>query len=688
MIQPQTGAKENPPERSQLLLAQALSDSVEALVQTLRLDEVLDRILENVGRVVAHDAVDLMLLDEGEVTLVRSSGYSEQGRDAYPMNLRIPLAQAPNLMEIAGSGLPLVIANTQSYPGWVDVPQTRWIRSYVGAPIHSQGEIFGFLNLVSAQVDAFTPEDARRLHLFAAQAAVAIRNARLFESSQRSAEQAALINEITSALNRPIEVPGILQTAVDRLAEALHVAYVGVALLDEAGQKLHFVADHAVDVYTSMVGMELEVTTNWVAEEPDSERKIVRVTDILGEPHSGVSVNFQVERQAAALLAIPLVLHGQIIGVLGCATLRERQEFTPDEIRLLETVANLAAVRVEQARLLGDARLRAVELAALYDTALEISRQHGLTSVLQKITESSVALLKADGGKLFLCNESQQEVRCVTSCRAPDGQLNEVLHYGEGAAGKVAQTGQSLLVNNYATWPGRARLFEALWKPASLLSVPMLWQDRVTGVIQVFRSQSQDSFHQADQDLLVLFASQAATALENSRLYEKLQHQAITDELTGVYNRRGLFELGRRDLERSRRYGRLLSVILFDIDHFKQVNDRFGHAVGDQVLAAVGKTCVGSVREVDIVGRYGGEEFVMLLPEAELPVAQQVAERIRKLVEQICVPTTLGEDARVTISIGVTEMQESDNELDTLLSRADNAMYAAKQAGRNRVMVF
>ncbi len=125
---------------------------------------------------------------------------------------------------------------------------------------------------------------------------------------------------------------------------------------------------------------------------------------------------------------------------------------------------------------------------------------------------------------------------------------------------------------------------------------------------------------------------------------------------------------------------------MFDIDHFKQVNDRFGHAVGDQLLAALGKCCLACVREVDLVGRYGGEEFVVLLPQADLSVASQIAERIRVLVSQIVIPTAAETAAQATISVGVTVLIDNEQELDTLLSRADNAMYAAKNAGRNQVV--
>ncbi len=511
---------------------------------------------------------------------------------------------------------------------------------------------------------------------------------RWVETARQSIEQAELINEITAALNQPIEVPDILQTAVDRLANALDVAYAGVALLNEAGSLLRFVADHAASGHTSLVGLEFDVSGSSLPMEEVAKRQLIRITDLLGIPHEGVAYQFPIQRQLATLVAVPLVLHGQAIGVLGCAGVGDRLAIGSQDIRLMETIANLSAVRVEQARLLEAARQRAAELASLYLASMEITRQQGIIGLFRTILERSVALLKADGGKLFLCEPKKQEVECVMNLQFPAPEASEKMAYGEGIVGRAVLSGKASLLNDEAAWGEDHANDHAAWKPQSLLSVPMLWQDQAEGVIQVFRQAGKASFRSTDQELLSLFASQAASALENARLYERLQRQAITDELTGVYNRRGLFELGRREVERSRRYHHNLSAILFDIDHFKQVNDHYGHAVGDQVLAALGKICYSSVREVDIVGRYGGEEFVVLLPEVDLIVAKQVAERLRSVIGQIIVALDEQEELRLTVSLGVASLAENDSDLDALLNRADDAMYAAKNAGRNRVIVM
>ena len=160
---------------------------------------------------------------------------------------------------------------------------------------------------------------------------------------------------------------------------------------------------------------------------------------------------------------------------------------------------------------------------------------------------------------------------------------------------------------------------------------------------------------------------------------------AITDPLTGLYNPRGLSELGRREIDRARRFNRPLSAIFLDLDDFKEVNDTYGHVNGDQVLISLANACRQNIREVDIIGRMGGDEFVVLLPETELKSACQVAERLRRFTEQMRITTEIAQ-IQVTASLGVGLYTEEMKDLATLIDQADMAMYAAKQAGKNRVM--
>jgi diguanylate cyclase (GGDEF)-like protein len=181
-------------------------------------------------------------------------------------------------------------------------------------------------------------------------------------------------------------------------------------------------------------------------------------------------------------------------------------------------------------------------------------------------------------------------------------------------------------------------------------------------------------------------AALEATNRELQLVLAREQNLARTDPLTGASNRLRLFEFAEHEFQVAARYQRPLAIIMFDIDHFKQVNDTFGHAAGDQALMLIARAAQTKLRAPDVLARYGGEEFVALLPATDAAHAGIVAERIRECIAALAVETEKG-DARMTVSIGVASVLPGDASIDMVIQRVDEAMYAAKQAGRNRVVV-
>jgi diguanylate cyclase (GGDEF)-like protein/PAS domain S-box-containing protein len=194
---------------------------------------------------------------------------------------------------------------------------------------------------------------------------------------------------------------------------------------------------------------------------------------------------------------------------------------------------------------------------------------------------------------------------------------------------------------------------------------------------------------QADDDLRFAKEKLERVNLELKFAFEHAQQLAHTDVLTGVNNRRYLFELAEHEFDVARRYQQPLSMIMFDLDHFKNINDTFGHATGDQMLERVTQIARSQLREVDFIGRYGGEEFVIVLPVTDAQQAYLLAERIRAGVEALGLNTEKG-IASVTLSIGIAEILHApqDKSVENIIHRADEALYAAKQAGRNRTVIF
>ena len=165
----------------------------------------------------------------------------------------------------------------------------------------------------------------------------------------------------------------------------------------------------------------------------------------------------------------------------------------------------------------------------------------------------------------------------------------------------------------------------------------------------------------------------------------ELQRLAETDFLTGIANNRRFFEAGEREIQRARRYGHPLAALMLDLDHFKKVNDTYGHAAGDKVLVEMTATVRNLLRDIDVFGRLGGEEFAILLPETDLAGGRATAERLRAAIAETAIDAG-NRLLRTTISIGVTLLSPEDNGMDALLKRADDAMYEAKRNGRNRVV--
>ncbi len=193
-------------------------------------------------------------------------------------------------------------------------------------------------------------------------------------------------------------------------------------------------------------------------------------------------------------------------------------------------------------------------------------------------------------------------------------------------------------------------------------------------------------FSEQERDIVSAFLTQAMVAIDNARLFAEVQNLATTDTLTQVHNRRYFFELAELEFARSRRYERDVALILLDADNFRQINDGFGREIGDRVLKIIANCCRNGLRHFDIIGRYGGEDFIIMLPETPMNVAADVADRLRKSIESVHVDTHKGEVA-VTVSVGVAVATENTPDLPSLINRADMALYEAKRAGRNKVVV-
>jgi len=220
----------------------------------------------------------------------------------------------------------------------------------------------------------------------------------------------------------------------------------------------------------------------------------------------------------------------------------------------------------------------------------------------------------------------------------------------------------------------------------SIAAFPMRANQQLIGFVVLEAIQEKHVWEPENVLMLQQFANILSNTIERSRLLAELEDHAIRDELTGVLNRRGFLEFARIELMRANRFNRPTSILLFDVDQLKHVNDTLGHIVGDEVIQEVVKCSKRSIRQIDLLGRWGGDEFIVLMPETDLADAANVAERLCMDIEEHYYVHD-GTQLRITVSVGVAANRSPEDTVDDLFSQADIALYEAKESGKNCVKV-
>lgn len=223
--------------------------------------------------------------------------------------------------------------------------------------------------------------------------------------------------------------------------------------------------------------------------------------------------------------------------------------------------------------------------------------------------------------------------------------------------------------------------------PKSLMYCPLIVGDKVNGVLSV-QCYKRNMYSLDDLNKIKILASYLAIAIENSKLFKEVEFFATHDYLTGCLNRKVILEKGEKAFYRLNRYGEKFSIIMGDIDNFKTINDKFGHLVGDKVLSTVANTIKNSIRTSDYVGRYGGEEFLIILPHTDVVGATSLAERIRLNIEKITIETNYNEFLNISISLGLFQFDERTESFELGMAAADKALYKSKRLGKNKVEIY
>lgn len=330
-------------------------------------------------------------------------------------------------------------------------------------------------------------------------------------------------------------------------------------------------------------------------------------------------------------------------------------------------------------------------LTSIFDSSRSLAPMLNWERLLQTIIEKATQLLKAEQGSLMLLDQEKDEL-LVEAKKSIDDIIKEnmSLHKGEGIAGKVFENGESLLVEDLEKDPRINQKNKPRYKTKSFVSIPIKIEERIAGVLNITDKITGEVFNENDLKLIQAFATNASIAIERNLLYQKteeLKILSITDPLTGLLNRRYLNNKLSEEIARFNRYKYSFSFLMIDIDGFKEYNDTFGHIIGDKVLKTLAITIVNSLRSTDIAARFGGDEFVLILPQTHKTEAINIANRIKENIEKVYIPHK-GELSfkDLTLSIGLISYPDDASSLAELLEKADQALYLAKKAGRNKLI--
>ena len=675
------------------------------LAASLDLHHLLGSMAQQLTVAVGVSRCAILLVDDDHLRLAASTGAvlvapfgDEQGRVSERLRgLREPLVMTPRTEGVDAAEFDKIGA-----------------RKVLVLPFVAQGELFGVA--VLDEPDREADFDAERIAVgqaVAGFAALMINNAGLYERQTQLAAQLAERSTTMEALLRlgyelraTLDLDQVLQRVAETVRGTLDYREVTLFLYDEATQtyraRVSLGAAAELDEYYLSSPLpqplfelamrpEFRLGNSYFrqrrrAAATDEERRLLPVTDLGARDDD--------EWQTGDSLLVPLLSReGRTLGVLDVYDPLDRRLPTMESIRGVEIFANQAAVAIENAQ----------QYAALEVQELRLERQLQSQQDLMRVSESIVATLDekvvfesiADKLRLLVeydtlaISKVDWQARRIDTVFARDEYAEELIDnpisVEQGLWGWAVTHDEALLCNTADTDPRAALVPDTPVEPQASIVLPLHVMNKVIGVLTLDRLGGK-TYSQEEFELVKPFANLAAIAIENASLYEKSQLRAVTDQLTGLFNHGHFQETLEHEVRRGERYGTGFSLLMMDLDHFKRVNDRFGHPRGDHVLRRVAAILDDSSREADFVARYGGEEFAVLLPETSPDDARLLAERIRTQVRDIVVED--GDEFRVSASIGIADFPVCGLDAKTILGASDTALLWAKRRGRNCVLYY
>ena len=649
-------------EREQRILADSLRKANLLLSDNLELKHVLESILDQVLMLVSARDSHILLYDGTTLDF---------GAVAYAENVQSDPVPIPDKNSIfyksARNGTRIMVPDIQAE---LTLKATWKTGSLISLPLIFHNKVIGVMNVTFFESGDLDDQLLQVLDLLSNQAAIAINNARTFEAEREQRKLAQALQHTGRVIQSSLDLEVVLDHILAQIASV--IPYHSANLMLVEGE------------YTRVVRYQgyLEITEDNPAGFFNTPFKITkfRTLEIMTEskipliiPDTLSDIHWVKTQSTANILSwagAPILDGDQVIGFLSLNN-QNRHYYRPEHSETLSAFASQASIALKHARLFQQVQQHARELGALHEATSTLVTTLNLEDLLSRILEGAVKAISPTAlGALFLIDEDKKG-------------LTKKAEYG-----KEPSFNEQYPLNSDDFLPVSVFLKNQPKKyinPTdvlqSVIAAPLPTQEGVLGVI-ILAGLEPDKFSENDLTILTNIAATTASAIRNAQLHKEIEALAITDPLTEIFNRRGLEQWGQYEIDRAKRFNSALSAIFFDLDHFKEVNDTYGHEIGDQVLQQVVSCCQEVIRKIDIFARIGGEEFVLILPETPLPIAVNVAERIRKNISKGTLLSN-SHQLKITVSLGVSELTEEINDLISLINTADHLMYQAKQAGRN-----
>ena len=547
------------------------------------------------------------------------------------------------------------------------------LRTLIVVGLQGREKSYGALLVGSRTPRSFQRHELRLALAIGSQMSVTLENWYLHQESERHDEELRLLHRVGEALRATFDLRAQVETLRRELKGLLGTSNFSLALQDSPGGPLETIVP-----FENYPGDPPGTTGQGLAEYVARTRTPVRITTDLGAQarRLGVAV---VDPRLRTWCGVPIRFSDGSSGVLALADF-ERELAIPDrQFELLQLLADEAAGAIENARLFQQEQRRASHLALLNELGRKATAVLDPKELIQNICQQVRSAFGYDLARIEVRVAGEDELVVEAEAGYGEGLVGRRIRLGEGLSGVAAETGEPILANAVV----RDARYVALHPGVrSALSLPLKYGEELLGVLSL-ESRREQAFGAHDVLTLRTLADQLAIALHNARAYQGALEQAITDGLTGLKTHRFFMEELDREWRRSTRSGRQFSLIIMDLDGFKQVNDRHGHLEGDKVLTAVASLLEARSRQTNVVARYGGDEFAILMPEAHTDQAETLAERLRASLEA----NPYLHSHKITASFGIGTFPVHGPTQEEILRVADAGMYLAKHQNGNCVHV-